>query len=1045
MQQQQYTVLFETGQRLTYAEWLVIEKGQVSEVARRVNNALLGLVFELDGRSAVDRDPAGFAVLNDELYAHVLAKAGLDGLRLTLTPAPGGAPPTLAGQKPKRNAWKVKSDTTSAADAIRSEGSRQKLGALAAELAAAEQFGPSALMRLLRSDIYEVRGVVLMIFARRLAAGADTIAANELDAIVQRFLEPATGRLYIDPVRAAAPAPALLADLRAWLARLRVPHPFDGVRLAVVAPRVIWSTRYDDCLPDPPISARANQRLTMQHLQELVDLDTSFVLMNRAPPGAGKSALLVPISALISRPGVDRELYVCAGQGRAGVVQFAQALYSASVPFALAFIEHGKLVIVRQHSSGDAPCKVFVGTADAIRALATQVAAPDTKAPRLGWVVIDEPTYGADIPGSEPCRELMRLVADLPPANRRLILLGATLPPPAAVAPIVRHCGGLCREVGGGLDSVQIACDVVTHDGHAVYPHTGCRTPAGVLAVRDQVIAKPFVKRIYTIAALVAVCDALRGAAIQGAVPDLNAIFSQARNLRPAVVAETAVAVLEFIASQPEAVIAAVCAPAGRARAPLDYGALVTSAPLSHQAMIIDTDPLGFAREHFRPLLDALREGGVPSAAELYAKYKERADAARGVAEAAARRRNAAEDAAVTDASGASASARHRTGKKTADGTVDRDFRPDELDAAVVTARLDFPEWGQVGTAAHRARWRSIWVPPRGAHSQTESAPMRRPFGVQGQPASAPIRPAFGAQPSESKDAHQECRPRNVPENIAYGSVDDDVQLLLLAGVVILSTRAVPCPVYAAAAWRLASIGGAAVVVSDHTACYGANMLLGTVIVTERFAAVASDATLEQAGGRLCRVGLTYGGTLVLPAAAAARLFAGMRGGPQRDASAEAVNMVAAFERALAERRAIVPPSREAATPPPPVERKTVERGALVPRTAPFMRPGARAPAPPANGGSGGLPIGRQVRHTAAAFAARGDLDSHGGMFTGERVTSDTRFAPSERRPRPMCPGTDCEPGNCPTERQAQQAQAPRAPPTATPWRSARVADLQRK
>jgi hypothetical protein len=167
---------------------------------------------------------------------------------------------------------------------------------------------------------------------------------------------------------------------------------------------------------------------------------------------------------------------------------------------------------------------------------------------------------------------------------------------------------------------------------------------------------------------------------------------------------------------------------------------------------------------------------------------------------------------------------------------------------------LGFPDWAQVGTTAHRAH-----------------------FGSRG-PARAKVTTA------------------HVPQC----NVSDAVQLLLLAGVGILSRRAVPCAIYQAEVWRRASAGQLAVSITDHAACYGANMILSTVIITPAFAAVASLATIEQAGGRLCRVGITYRGTLILPTATANALLAYVQGNAAGIPNTEAANMEAAFTAAIA-------------------------------------------------------------------------------------------------------------------------------------------------
>jgi len=822
-----YSVEYEKGIRLDAKTWESVEKGQQTEHNRAVNAALLEHLHQLDGHGAAERNAPSYATLNDSLYATLVAHTELK----TRAAAPADPSP-LDAKKGKGGKPTKKVPVISKKDQIRTAASEKKINEAGKEIALAMKQGGGPLKRFLGSQIYEVRGAALMWYAHQLAAAGTAAAANELDVAIQKFLVSGRGRSYTDPASLADPSPAMVADLKSHLLRLRGRHPFDGVQLAVDCPSVIWRTRYDACLPEAPIRARQNQRESIEVLREYAKDGKTFVVLNRAPPGAGKSALLVPIAALLTRPGAppDEELYVCAGQGRTGVIQFMQALYGASIPFAAVFVEQGDLQIVKQHSNRGAVCRVFVGTADAVHRL---MQSPK----RHGWLVIDEPTYGADVAGSAACRDIMTLLAGLAPENRRVVMLGATLPRVDEMPAIIGHFGR-AHEVSGSHDSIQIACEVRTTGGRAVLPHSGCATAADVQGVISQVASKPFLARMYTVSTLVLMCDALRGAGATGAPPDLRASFDSAQNLKPEVVTMAALRTLEFLATQSDLVVTAVARAAPPDVPPVAYGELGTRGAYANQAMVVDTDPLGFALEHFDPLLAAMRKERVPTADALYAAYgKVTGAAAKAAAAAESRKKKGLAD-----------------GKS--DGGKDQED-PYAADMATASARLGFPDWAQIGTPLHQAR--------------------------------------FGS-PLAGGDESRQCASA---AGIPHCAVADDVQLLLLAGVGILSSRAVPCAVYQSEVWRRASLGQLAYVVTDHSGCYGANMLLGTVLITERFAAAASLATIEQAGGRLCRVGLTYKGTLVLPEAAAASLLASVRLGAAAPVCTEAANMEAAFRAAL--------------------------------------------------------------------------------------------------------------------------------------------------
>jgi hypothetical protein len=871
-----YTLVYDKGGRLSEETWLLVEKGKLNDHNRAVNAALMHHLHQLNGRATDSKDDGDshYVTIGDPLYAVLLAHAG-DG-----SAGDGSAGESRAAAGPEKPS--KKRPAISKKDQMRIDASRGRIGEIGQEFAIAARQGPAALKRFLHSPIYEVRGAALMWYAQRLAAGGSATAANELDVVIQKFLEPSKGKSYTDPTRRVDPSPEMVAGLNGCLSRMRARHPFDGVQLAVDCPSIIWSTQYDACLPETPIRARANQRETLQALHNFLALGGPFALVNLAPPGAGKSSIIVAVAAMITGPGAppDEELYVCAGQGRSGSVQLMRSIYGGGTPFSTVFIEKGELEIVRQHGNRGGVCRVFVGTADAILRL---LQSPK----RRGVVVIDEPTYGADIAGSEASRDIMRILAGLAPANRRVMLLGATFPSARELPTLLGHFGRHLY-VAGGEDSIQIACDVRTTGGRAVLPHTGCTTAAEINGVIIQMKAKPFIARIYKVSVLVLMCDALRDA-LRGApqgpdlIPRLRHDFDSAANLKPNRVVRAAIRLLEFLAAQDEAVIAAVCRAAPPDAPPVVYRELGTCGACGKQTMIVDTDPLGFALEHFEPLLAAMRAAGVPTAEELYAKYNKSLEAVAGAAAAAAARKK-------------KGSSKGGEGQDD-NGDDDRGGAPGDTPPAV---QLGFPDWAQIGTGPHRARFR------------------------------------YGEAASEART----CWPSSgIPEC----AVSDAVQLLLLARVGILSSHAVQCPKYQAEVWNLASRDKLAYLITDHTGCYGANLLLDAVCITERFAGVASLATIEQAGGRLCRVGLTYKGTLILPESAADRLLAAVRLGDAAPVCTEAANMETAFIAALTGAPACALAGAPARAPVSAPARAPVraQAGALkgLPERAPARRP----------------------------------------------------------------------------------------------------------
>lgn len=802
-----YSIEYGKGYRFDAKTWESIEKGQQTPHFRAVNAALLSHV------AGVDKTTNECFMLGNILYSFLKEK--------------------VFGSHAEQQRNSKKQESVSKKDQIRIAHSKEKLDAIGKDISSAVVRSlkiPQQLDRFLHNSIYDVRGLILMLLSKQ---QSDEIAANELDVAIQKFLEPCNGKSYMESTNIIESSSFMMTDLRKCLEQMRLKFPFDGVKLAVSHPHIIWHTQYDACLLIPPIRARTNQIRTIEALLKFAKDKNPFVILNNAPPGSGKSALLIPIATIAINN--ETELYVCAGQGSVGMIQFMQALCGAGIIFSSVFIENQELQIVQQHTNRKAMCHVFVGTADAIWQM--------LKSPsRCGWLVIDEPTYGSDIAGSVATLDIMKLIADLEPINRRVIMFSASLPSADKLPLIMAHFSNRVVEISGNSDSVQMACEVRTHEGDRVLPHTNCKSSAELLKVIASIVSKPFLVRMYNIEIIVMLCNALNAARPQiepksdeildihkcfqahaNLLPSIKNTFSSAKNLMPDVVKSTLLLILNYISLQTSEIIKAVCAynlteivseqHAGdiNKMIPSDLG---TIGVFSYQTMIVDTDPIDFSRTSFDSLLKLIDT----TSSEMYKIRDAKISSSEKNAAAVEKRKKKGSSKNNED--------EDDDHKKKGSKNSKDDSREDDTKASIV---LKFPNFAQIGTLAHQQRF------------------------------------AKPQDPAVKATMNREIKVRHYVTNIPQCNVPDDIQLLLLSGVGILSNRAIKCPIYRSTVWNLASEGKLAYVVTDHTGCYGANLLISTIIVTERFAAVASPATIEQAGGRLCRVGLTYKGLIMLP------------------------------------------------------------------------------------------------------------------------------------------------------------------------------------
>lgn len=206
-----YSVKYEKGVRLDAKTWESVEKGQQTEHNRAVNAALLDHLHRLDGHGVAERNAPTYATICDALYTTLLAHTDVKGQSAPPIQAPPAPSKGNAGSPPKRSRWSA----IRTRYALTHPGRRSTRPARRLPSPCGREAGP--LKRFLHSPLYEVRGLTLMWYARRLTADGTAAMANELDVAIQKFLEPGRGRSYIDPgtlVLPEAAAAKLLASVR---------------------------------------------------------------------------------------------------------------------------------------------------------------------------------------------------------------------------------------------------------------------------------------------------------------------------------------------------------------------------------------------------------------------------------------------------------------------------------------------------------------------------------------------------------------------------------------------------------------------------------------------------------------------------------------------------------------------------------------------------------------------------------------------------------------------------------------------------------------
>ena len=759
-----YTVNIVPGEKFTKKTWETIEKNQHNDH----NRLVIGALMSYD--KPFVKGISSLVSLPDSFYLHLYKSIILKEKSTIATPKPD------------------KKNKISKSDIIKYTQSIKKINSIIDDIAKDIKNNKFNYYRYLKNEIIEVRLITLiylLVFTK--------IEANEIDIIVQKFLKSVNEKYcdFIDRTKTKNISELSVSHLKEELEKFRKSNTFNGIHLAISNPKIFWKTSYDMCLPDPPIKCRKNQQETLDAIKSFIDKD-NFLVVNKSPPGSGKSTLIVPIVKLYNNNNIT---YICAGQGKTGVIQFMQALYGASIPFANMYLDgKGNLAVDHNRLVKDkSKCKVYVGTPDSVTvALKNETLKNETRDEKFsGIVIVDEPTYGADIQNSPACDQLMKLIYNIPKSSRKLVLLSATLPSMSMLPSITENYTNI-QEISGSDDSIQLTCDIVSSEGDRLMPHYMVTNKEIFKTVADKIKIDPLLSRFYSARNLIEMSEHFK----------IPISLDNADDFKPDKVKEKSILLLETLNAGPD-----IETPMKPQRYEFSESAYMT--------MVVTLEPTKYALNRFSSIIEDIKVR-YGSAAKIYQNYMKLLKQNEKLVEIQKRQKK----------------------------------QDDQEREEGETIDLGFSNEFQINTKEYCLK--------------------------------------HGIELSKYREYV------NI-SLIQHTDEIDELQILLMAGVGVLSNESTSDS-YKDQVMNLMTDGRLAYVITDHTGCYGVNMLVNTVQIEPDFASLASIQTIEQAGGRLCRVGLTYSGTLILPEFKIQEMFDNIKN-PHQKTSIEAENMEIAYNK----------------------------------------------------------------------------------------------------------------------------------------------------
>lgn len=560
----------------------------------------------------------------------------------------------------------------------------------------------------LSSDYIELRGITFMYCAwfilenqlEKYKKESKLVEVFDLIVGIRKFIHSAStykGKSIVHPTgELICVSPSMINDLQRWYDELEEIFDFSGLRLYEKAPRLIIYSNYDYTLPSASIIPRQHQK----DIINLIKNNNHYVYFYKAMIGSGKTS-----TAALSIPSYVQHLrneYKSQGKKLKLEVLFccnidtvrlqaATLAYLGSLKFGVAYMDHDTPRISNQYMCKKDEDRVIIIT-DPITTLhllqKDNIRRQKEKNDSQYILFLDEPTVGADIQNSPELYVNTKIMYELPD---KTILSSATLPEPESLRTFTQHHLRKypnCKINVVRSNDVQIGCELKTYDGEIIMPHSGCKTVNELKNVLTKIEQNPFLGSLFTPKVTTFLKNKMEKLGVTG-LPNLNEIFSDILNLSVDKVREVSVKLLNILINKnDDSLIKQICSvqldnSMKDKKLPetlgFNFSKLGTTDAYKFLCgtLIITDNPINFCLKNFAELLEDLKKNGYSSSTKIIAKYN-----------------------------------RAMIGFNKEYQRFDKRIKDDEKKSQLQQAtsenaspKLDFPDWGQINTAAHIQRY----------------------------------------------------------------------------------------------------------------------------------------------------------------------------------------------------------------------------------------------------------------------------------------------------------------------------------------------------
>ena len=354
----------------------------------------------------------------------------------------------------------------------------------------------------------------------------------------------------------------LLLDLEKKFNNLSSIYNYNGLNIYKYAPELIYYTNYDKLIPNKEIKPRQHQIDLHNTIDDALTNGTKKLIIYNPMVGLGKTTSALMLSELIKKKKNTNEkyqnlklLFVCNILSVRNTV--SNMCYNMDVKFGIGSIIDKKTneykITLNKLCKNISECLVVITSSSC----ATEILLNNNE--NIQYILFhDEPNIGSDEEYSMQLMDNMNLLMNVPDIS---ILSSATLPHTDKIKPIVEYIKKKYNNIE--IDNIYsneipIGCDMKTFKNEIIFPHYNLQTTDDIKTLINNISICPFIGRIYTMDVVRHLYNNMKTRKIEN-LPNIDEYFLNIENLNSTKIRKVALTLLDTLSNTSNEDVQYVC------------------------------------------------------------------------------------------------------------------------------------------------------------------------------------------------------------------------------------------------------------------------------------------------------------------------------------------------------------------------------------------------------------------------------------------------------------------------------------------------------